>query len=73
MYFKYLQLIKFYKIIDGYWQEKSDGSLIGRHEANTWLAIHQLMLNPELGKYYQVTDYAKGQFMQVSVQTVVRH
>jgi hypothetical protein len=52
---------------DGYWQPKSEGSLIGRHEANAWLAIHQMLLHPELGKHYQVTDYAKGQFMRVRI------
>jgi hypothetical protein len=24
-----------------------------------------MLLHPELGKHYQVTDYAKGQFMRV--------
>lgn len=26
-----------------------------------------MLLHPELGKHYQVTDYAKGQFMRVRV------
>ncbi|XP_059485616.1 zinc finger MYND domain-containing protein 10 [Neocloeon triangulifer] len=50
---------------DGYWYKKSEGTSAGRHEANTWLALHQLLLQPDLGKYYHLTEYAKGQFMRL--------
>ncbi|XP_065332009.1 zinc finger MYND domain-containing protein 10 isoform X1 [Cloeon dipterum] len=56
------------QFIDGSWHRKCNGSLAGRHEANAWLAVHQLLLHPELGKFYGVTEYAKGKFMRMEVK-----
>ncbi|KAF4529604.1 hypothetical protein B566_EDAN017927 [Ephemera danica] len=59
------QFTKLYVYTDGHWFDAAENAPITKSEANAWLAFHQLLLFPELGKYYNMTEFAKGQLMKL--------
>ena len=55
------------EILDGKWEklEKNSESNLCKIEAQIWIVFHQLLLNENVIRNYEINDYRKGQLLKV--------